>query len=415
MLGAGLHGTLWPVVNVARGLDHVFFGAFRDAVVKGPVFVVATPRSGTTFLHHLLALDENRFTHLLLYQTVFPSVLVDELVSLLARIEQTYGLPLSTPVRWLNERMFRNWDGIHQVGLDAEEEDESLFVYALATPALFLLWPFVDACPELQNIDQLPPAVRQKIARDYRATMQRHVHVHGKTRTGRERLLLIKNVLLPSRIETTKMAFPDAKFIRLVRDPIEAIPSAMSLFTAQWAVHSPEIPKCSRETRALGEMFIDHYRRLAEYGERASPGSFVTVRFEDLVRDPVAVIEDIYAFFGWEVTDDYREALRKELSRPSPFKSRHGYDLADYGWDPEDVRHELQDLLGPLGYASVQDPARPSSGMPASARHVAPTAGQKDESLAVSGQPTPNGAQIPPTTSPKDVAEAPGAAYGHVK
>lgn len=415
MTGAAIHGSLWPLANIARGLDHVFFPAFRDTEVKGPLFVVATPRSGTTFLHHLLALDENRFTHLKLYQTVFPSVVTNKLVELLGSAEAASRVPFSAPVRWINRRMFRSWDGIHQVGLDAEEEDESLFVYALATPALFLLWPFVDTCPELKNIDQFTPSARTKIARDYRRTVQRHLYSRGRNRRGGQRLLLIKNVLLPSRMETTKMAFPDAKFIRLVRDPVSAIPSAMSLFTTQWAGHSPDIGKCSPETRALGEMFLEHYRVLCEQQERARPGSFVTVHFEDLVRDPISVIEHIYSFFGWELSAEYRRALQDELSRTTQFKSRHGYELSDYGWEPEDVRERLQDYLEDLGYApGVFEGRRPGEKAAAEALAV-PSSAAKRASLAASSENIEKGREFPSDGGAKGVAGAAPRAYGQVK
>ena len=57
----------WVVIAIGRGLDHVFFPSFGKQKIEAPVFIVATPRSGTTFLHRLMSLDE-RFACFKLWQ-----------------------------------------------------------------------------------------------------------------------------------------------------------------------------------------------------------------------------------------------------------------------------------------------------------------------------------------------------------
>src|SRR4051794_24091992 len=64
------HALLYSGVSIARWLDPVFYPAFEHTAVTAPVFVIATPRSGTTFLHHLLSLDDERFVSFKLYQTL---------------------------------------------------------------------------------------------------------------------------------------------------------------------------------------------------------------------------------------------------------------------------------------------------------------------------------------------------------
>ena len=57
-----------------------------------PVFVIATPRAGTTYLHHLLALDEERFVGFKLYQTIAPSILLERVFDAVgARPEAVLG------------------------------------------------------------------------------------------------------------------------------------------------------------------------------------------------------------------------------------------------------------------------------------------------------------------------------------
>ena len=58
--------VLFPVVEISNWLgfllDDIFFPRYREQKLKNPVFVVGNYRSGTTFLHRLLAKDRRTFT-----------------------------------------------------------------------------------------------------------------------------------------------------------------------------------------------------------------------------------------------------------------------------------------------------------------------------------------------------------------
>lgn len=342
------------LLNGLRALDYIFAPGFRKVQVRGPVFVVATPRSGTTFLHHLLALDEQTFTHQKLYQTVFPAVLTNYVVHALNGIESELGIPWSRSIAALNERIFQHWKGIHSVRIDAEEEDESLFFAALASPSLYLLMPFLESAPEFQDLTQMDARRQAKLSRDYQLSVKRHLYTESKNSHGNPRELLIKNVLLPSRLALTKAAFPDAKFIRLVRDPRTAIPSAMSLFFTSWRVHSPSIPMNGPETKALGEMFINHYRRLHDEARGPDASKVLTIRFEDLIQNPVATVEMIYQTLGYDFTENYAQILEQTCRSPKAFKSEHSYSLADFGLTEADIIHKLGDIMQDLGYEASE-------------------------------------------------------------
>ena len=341
---------LVALLQLCRALDHLLFPGFRRTPIDRPVFIVATPRSGTTLLHHLLALDEETFVHLRLYQTVFPTLLLQRAIDLFAAVERATGLPFSAVVRAINARIFTNWEGIHDVGLDAEEEDEALWVFSLVSPATYFLFPNADGIPELRNIDSQGARVRTALARSYRATMQRLMHAAAPGPGGAARTLLVKTVLIPNRLDTVREAFPDARFVRVVRDPRQAIPSATSLFYATWNGHSPEIARNDPETRGVTAMFLEHYRRLCRFADGAPPEQCLTVYFEDMVREPLREIERIYAFLGREITAAQRERLVDKLGRIDAFKSDHAYDLAEFGLSEEDLLAALGDVLPGLPY-----------------------------------------------------------------
>lgn len=71
---SGLFLGFLGFVLIGRLLDRLLFPGFRRQPLKEPVFIIAPPRSGTTLTQNLLSLDAERFVHLKLYQTIFPSV-----------------------------------------------------------------------------------------------------------------------------------------------------------------------------------------------------------------------------------------------------------------------------------------------------------------------------------------------------
>src|SRR6478735_4846625 len=330
------HAFMCSSVSIARWLDRFLYPAFELTPVTPPVFVIATPRSGTTFLHHLLALDDEHFVSFKLYQTLAPSVLLERAIAGLRELDERAGLGLGRVLDAIDRRMFTAWNGIHRVGLRADEEDENLFVYSLVSPALYMLFPAIQAIPELVDLSSFPQKSLRRLAHDYRETVRRLLFVTGGTRTP-----LIKNVLLPSRLAVAKLAFPNARYIHIVRDPREAIPSAVSLFYAMWQTHSPAISADSPETRALAEMFLKHYRLLCDEKQQQPEGSWVTVRFEALVADPVGTVAAIYDALGLSVSSRFRERLEQAAADGRRFKSGHAYDLARFGLSEEDLRSAL--------------------------------------------------------------------------
>jgi hypothetical protein len=330
------HALMCSGVSIARWLDRLLYPAFEQTPVTPPVFVIATPRSGTTFLHHLLALDDEHFVGFKLYQTLAPAILLERAIGALRALDAQAGLGLGRLLDAIDRRMFTAWNGIHRVGLRADEEDENLFVYSLVSPALYMLFPAIRAIPELIDLSGFPQKSLRRLAHDYRESVRRLLYLNGGERTP-----LIKNVLLPSRLAVAKLAFPNARYVHIVRDPREAIPSAVSLFYAMWQTHSPSIAADSPETRALADMFLQHYRLLCDEQQRQPAGNWVTVRFESLVADPVATVSGIYEALGLTVTARFRERLEQAAADGRRFKSRHNYDLARFGLTEDDLRSAL--------------------------------------------------------------------------
>src|SRR5262249_10180537 len=104
VLFTGIFWLCWLIVAVGRILDHLFFPGFRRQEVREPIFIVAPPRSGTTFLQNLMCLDEERFTHVRLYQTIFPAVTYHRIFHFLAWLDGKCGGILARLVHWSEKK-----------------------------------------------------------------------------------------------------------------------------------------------------------------------------------------------------------------------------------------------------------------------------------------------------------------------
>jgi hypothetical protein len=276
---------------------------------------------------------------------LFPAVVAYKIAALAATIDRRVGQPLLRIVRWLNRAIFGGLEGMHAVGLERAEEDEQYFLYTLLSPALALLFPFLDRLDYLRHIDQMHAAVCERIGRYYRSQLQRHVYAVGGGRT-----LLIKNALAPGRIRIYLRAFPDMRIIHLVRHPYDELPSWASLASRFLGAHSPQLASDSDEVRQFVTLAMEYYRIMIQLKRELPPERFIEIRYEDLVAAPKECVMGIYDRFGLQPSESFRETLRAEAERAGSYRSDHRYTLEQFGLKSEDIYHEMRDVFEQYGF-----------------------------------------------------------------
>ena len=213
------------IVALAQGIDALLWPEIRRQQILQPVFLCANARSGTTFLHRLMSLDEAHFASFKLYQSIFPAVCIQRMVDGVAALDRRWLRgALQRGVECFNATCFRSWDGIHEMGIDRAEEDEAFLALSFNSPALSLLLPWVEELPASRCFDHSEPLQRERFLDWYEAGVRRRLFAEGGTRT-----FLNKSALFAPRIRSFYGRFPDARFIYLIRHPYESIPSFLSM------------------------------------------------------------------------------------------------------------------------------------------------------------------------------------------
>jgi hypothetical protein len=320
-------GLFWPLFILLQGinviclqLDNWLFPGYRTVTVKKPVFIVGMPRSGTTFLHTLLALDDRRFTTTALWELIFaPSIFQRRFWRGLGRLDALIGRPLGRALSGA-ERLLLSWlDDVHTTGLQSPEEDFLGLLPAGGCFLLVLLFP-QQRLWRLAYFDRdLTDAEQARILRFYRGLVQRHLYCHGQDKT-----YLSKNPSFSPMVKGLARTFPDARFIAAFRNPTDAVPSQVSAMVKAAVLIDPHADTAYWRNR-LTELLKFYCSHLLDALPQMASSEYAIVTMETLSQAPLATIEQLYCRLQLPFDDNYRQALVLEDDKARHYRSRHDY------------------------------------------------------------------------------------------
>jgi hypothetical protein len=297
--------------------------AILDTPLPPPIVILGWPRTGTTFLHTLLACDPANRS--LPYWESFDPVPPRE------------G-PDRRPQRL--DRMLRqlaafapDYHAIHPMSAHAPEECVALFMNVFRT----LQYDIQYRVPGY--VDWLLQQDARIAYRAYRRQLQlvQHHRPHG------ERLVL-KDPTHLIHIETILELFPDACFVFTHRDPARALSSLCSLYAHTRAIFSDEVDAHAIGREILAGYWPDALTRALELREGLPAGRVADLRHQDLARDPIAAAERLYHELGLALDEPARRAMREFLAARAPSsESAHQHRLEGFGLDPDAVRERFSD------------------------------------------------------------------------
>jgi omega-hydroxy-beta-dihydromenaquinone-9 sulfotransferase len=256
-----------------------------------PLFVLGHWRTGTTYLHDLLACDTEQFAAPTTAQVSYPhSFLVTE------KAVSRWGamLPRSRPM-----------DNV-AIGMETPQEDEfALCVASLKSPCLgmFSFPRRADHYDRYLTFRGVPEPEVQEWKETFRWFSQKLTLRYG-------RALLLKSPPHTARVRLLLKLFPGARFVHIHRDPYAVFQSTQHLFQRMGPINWLQKPPAD-----LTEPILQRHTRMfdAFFEEKAliPEGRFHEIRFEDLERDPVAQVRTTYERLGL----DGFEALQPRLQQ----------------------------------------------------------------------------------------------------
>lgn len=273
---AFLISLITPFNSLMGRIQRWRYGRQIDAtqISQPPVFIIGHWRSGTTYLHELLYLDD-RFVSPTTYQCFAPLHFL---------LTQWWMLNLGG---WLLPRR-RPMDNV-LAGWDRPQEDEFALIEMNApTPYFRMAFPN-DPPPDMEFLDM--EGTRPKDLARFEQTMLHFVKAltfHAPKR------VLLKSPPHTGRVATLARLFPGAKFVHIVRHPDALFPSTMRLWKSLDEVQGLQMPRGTHLRAYVLECFERMYHGFETQRQSIDERSVIDIKYEDLVANPIGQVERIY-------------------------------------------------------------------------------------------------------------------------
>lgn len=346
LLSFFLSYPIWQVwIRLGWALDRLLYPAAARQEIREPVFIIGNFRSGTTFLHRLLATDPRFRTPQLWELYLAPSVTWRKLFRGIASLDQRLGGWLTRFVRWL-DRTTIDTHPMHPTSFFLPEEDDLIYYHIWSTYLFLSFFPLPETIVPYRRYDlEIPASRRQRDMRYYRSMVQKHLYAYGGGQ------YLAKNPAQTPKIRTLAETFPDARFIYLVREPDEVLASSLKFFSLNTQMFGGLNPEKARPL--LREMIIAQCREWYAYAPQAladlPAANTITICYQSLVEKPVETVQGIYRHFGWELSPEIQETLAAVSQQNNPPARTYTYSTEEIGLSPEEIRKAFAPLVAQTG------------------------------------------------------------------
>lgn len=320
--------------------DHVLAPSFREIPLDRPVFVLGNPRSGTTFLHRFL-LNTDRLAAFELWEMLFPAVTARRLIApFVDRLA-----PLS-PARYHSA-------AAHETSLRDVETDDAMAFFRFVDGGFlwtyFLAWDDDWGSERARAYFDLDAEPEQETKRhfDYmEGCWRRNLHVKKKER------IIVKASSYTLRIKTLLKRYPDCKLIYMVRDPVETIPSGMSMLTGVLE-QSYDMFHATREEdrkRYLENLYqaschlFRYFHQVWKAGE-IPERNLCIVRYPKMMSDLEGTMREVVDFLGVEPAPGFEAIVKAQAEKQRNRTSAHRYSLEKFGLTQERIRSDLDFVI----------------------------------------------------------------------
>lgn len=303
------------------------FPEIRSVSLPTPLFIVAPFRTGTTFLHRLLAQDpENRWPRV--WEVAFPPP-----AEPLWRGDSRYfsedpRIADATAALRTLYRANPTLARLHSMGTDLAEECFGLLETSLTSHSFMF-------CAELPSyLDWLDArdAAEWRAAYEIYADQLRVLHWSYPGRRW-----VLKSPVHLWNLDLLPEVFPEGRIVQLHRDPI----AVMASFCRLLAAHRQAFSKQTTPA-AIGEQALTYMKkalnRAVAARHRLDRSRFIDLGFEALTRDPVRSARTIYAGIGERLTPKAAASMTRWLSRVERRRSSEDATVVHFGLDPTEVR-----------------------------------------------------------------------------
>ena len=285
---------------------------------EDPIIIIGHWRTGSTFLHQLLALDNNLVT-----TNVFQGSIPDSFLTSRKSYEPIMG------------RALRGTRPMDQVKLSMDEplEDEyALFRLCSYSPLERLVFPkskeyflnqFPNFLPEGEKLKEWKEAVK---------------YLYKKLTLENSKTILIKSPFHSFRMDVLNEIFPKARYIHIMRHPLKVIPSTIRMWDivgTQNAMNKKWVKPSIKDTSLL---LFEMLNKIDEDKKKLPKDRFYELKFEELEENPMKEIKSIYKQLNVEFSEGFEKQINEFLISVKEYQ-KNKYTM------PESDKLEINNIL----------------------------------------------------------------------
>ncbi len=273
-----------------------------------PIFILGHWRSGTSFFHRLLTLDE-QFNYPNVFQIYNPHTFLYTESLLQDKLDK-------------QDAEKRPMDNMAIKYSDPGEEEFAVAAFSVKSPVLS--WSFPKNSHHYDRYITL-----KDITEEERTLWKQHFLTFLKKLTVKDkRPLVLKSPANTGRIKTLLELFPEARFIHIHRNPYHVYQSTMKLyektvqrFYLQKFKHDKLSDEIIHRYRLLYDSYLEDYKLIPDK-------HFFEVSFEQLENDFEGTFANIYEQLGWRNNfDAFKSYLHAYLQQQKDYKKNTYPDL----------------------------------------------------------------------------------------
>jgi Sulfotransferase family len=293
--------------------------------VRAPIFVLGLPRTGTTILHELLALDPASRVPLS-WEVMTPWPPPER-----ATFETDPRIAVTEKQFSGVEQIIPGFQAIHRMGASLPQECVAITAYEFASILFTTTHRIPDYQTWLESIDH------RALYRAHRRWLQ-----YFQWRVPAARWVLKSPGHLWT-LDALLAVYPDARIVQTHRDPLRVLASLVSLSTV---------------LRSMASDALDPHEIAREWAPRLAAGLEASIRardaaalppervfdlhFHEFLGSEIETIRRLYGQLGLELSSEAETRMRRYLAaNPKDKHGGHRYDFGTAGLDPAAERRRF--------------------------------------------------------------------------
>ena len=319
------------IVFAGRLLDHLFFPGIRKPL-QNPILIVGNPRSGTTFLHRFL-IKQGFGTGSELWQMIYPSITLQKIIKPILPI-----IEVISPARHHSTEA-------HKTSLSSIETDDVSLLFRFFDG--FFLYGFFLSFDEDDLFDWVDPKLRDTSKRDF-AWFESMWNRNMISNKGDR--YIGKLFSLSGNLPAFQQRFPDAKILYMIRDPLNMIPSGLSLVTGvldkRYNFWSLDEKIRSRFVERLYIALVELLNRFHDdwTNERINKEKVLIIHFDSMMSHFETLMEEIMDFTDVEPSEELKQTIQITAENQRRYESGHRYNLEKFGLTEKRIQEDCEQI-----------------------------------------------------------------------